>query len=303
MFWVVHLFILRKSLKLILWGGFLISTLSLNAQQLTDSYIPNSTIIYYTNFLSYLNPAGQILENRCSFNLKYASFTGIRKEINEIYADGLIKIGSEGKLATGIQLYNNNQGPHIHLINAKLLLRYKIPLNEKLSINPGIGFGLLNYNFEGNASTAGGSDIVPDMDIGASLQSKTLNIGIATQHLIDRNLQPIDAPSKKNQRINAYVSRDNKVSRDFNIKTMVAGIYNYKRGNVYFDIITETVYRKHYKLIFLLYHFNSLGYGISFENIQTPVGRLSFNFLYSNPVFRNNVLNSNRYEIGISYLF
>ena len=290
-----------KSRILLVSLSFYISTSF--AQKTEANYLPTSNYIYYTNNLTYINPGGQVLTDKFSLNLKYASYTGLGKELNETYSDAWLKVDKNDRFAVGLQFNSNNQGPYIHLVNSKLLTRYKIPVTESISVNPGIGIGALNYTIEGNATTSGGSSFVPDLDLGVSLQSKAINVGISGQHFIDRKLQPLEASFEKSKLINTYFSYKKRFSADIELKSTAVSMYRYGLSRNDFDLIEELIYKEHYKLVALLYHGNSMGYGISFENIETTLGNLGFNLMYSSPVFNNTPLSSNRYEVGIQYFF
>lgn len=295
-----HKIFFRKSIPV----SILLLYVSISFGQKTESnYLPASNYIYYTNNLTYINPAGQVLNDKFSLNLKYASYTGLGKELNETYADAWLKVDKSERFSVGLKFNSNNQGPYIHLVNSKLLARYKIPITEFVSINPAIAIGSLNYTIEGNATTSGGSSFAPDLDLGVSLQSRTLNIGISGLHFIEKTIQPLEASFEKTKLINTYISYKKRLGAEIELKSTAVSMYRYGLSKNDFDIIEELIYKEHYKIVALLYHGNSMGYGVSLENIETTLGNLGFSLMYSSPVFSNTPLSSNRYEVGIQYFF
>lgn len=53
----------------------------------------------------------------------------------------------------------------------------------------------------------------------------------------------------------------------------------------------------------LLYHYNVLGYGITWDNITIGTGKLAINILFSSALNIKSSISSNRYELGLGYKF
>ncbi|HEY8401052.1 MAG TPA: type IX secretion system membrane protein PorP/SprF, partial [Cytophagaceae bacterium] len=287
---------------------FIFSISPLHAQRNIISFpvntLPEANFIYYSDYLAYINPAGVRLQSQYSINAKVGSYSGIRKNISEYYLDVWWQPKDTTRLAFGLQFYNNNQGEFIHFTQAKWITRYSIYLNKDIRVIPAVGIGLMNYAFEGNSYSAGGSSIVPDLDLGVSLQSKKWNIGISALHLIDKKLQPMSATFDKNNLLNFYLSRVSYLgSSDYTLKYMFVTSYNRKTHNLHHDLTMELVHRNTIKAIILLYHGKVLGMGVGMQELDTPLGRVGMNFIYSVAVSGRYLTQTNRYEIGISYRF
>jgi len=277
--------------------------IQLNAQKNSYSALPTTDFIYSPDLLTYISPSAQVLSNQYMVNIKYASYIGLRKVMNETYFDAWYRLKEKKGLSFGLQLYNNNQGPFIHLNNIKLLSRYLLNLNYKYNLCLGMGLGAISYNFDSNDKNAGGADAAPDADVGLSIQSKKVNAGISLKSLIDRTVNPIEVNYRKNFLSNIYFSKEWQNNPDYKLRTSLVGTYFIYSKSVTNDYFVEAFYKKNLKLIALLYHYQTFGYGFGLENIETPIGNLGFNLLYSNGLGNSVVISSERYEIGIKYFF
>jgi len=283
-----------------------VSVSPLYAQKNSGSFpantVPQPNLIYYSDYLTYINPAGARLKNDYSINSKAASYTGIRKDISEYYLDTWWKLKDTTRLSIGLQLYNNNQGKFIHFTQAKCITRYSIHFNNEVQLIPALGIGFMSYAFDGNNYSAGGSSMVPDIDLGVSLQSKHWNVGVSMLHLLNKKLQPLNATFDKNKQINFLVGKIfNFRHPNYSLNSILVSGYNSKTKKIYNDLTMELIYLNKVKLIGLLYRGKVLGFGFGLQNITTSVGQFGMNLIYSIALSSKYQLLTNRYEIGITY--
>ncbi len=269
-----------------------------------QSPLPEFSYFYFQDIPTLYNAAAEPGDGLFSARLRYGSYTGPRSVIREMYADARARLKEEDKISFGVLFYNQDQGPFIHLSRFNGIGSYSIIKNENKEIRTALNFGFINYSFEGNDMVAGGSDIGADASASVYVKWFKWGGGISLNHLINEKLQPLGAAFVYDRNLQFSLQREFLFLPDIKWTSMVNAGWYLTSKTFRSDWANRIIYLQHYGLIVGLKNLDTYTLGAGVYEIKTKAGMFAANLTFSGYVANKPPgLASNRYEIGISYLF
>lgn len=254
-------------------------------------------VLYYKNYFL-LNPANTDTSYLYNIKLGNKSQTGIFKGVNNIYADLDMLLGQNtGKNLSylGFQFLNRREGEFIS--KSRIYLRYgvKLQISEKSYVSTGLMGGMVNYTFRSSQAGAGGSSLVPDVNIGIWYFRKSLGIGISGQQLFNSKLRPVVQEFTLNRYVNIVLFTKFRLSEEIDFTP-----------HLYYHYLSRKSSGFMLAGVFLFNEFVEAGGGIAYQtgfhlqlglnSISTRFGDVRFNFSYWAP-YSSTGVNDNSLEI------
>lgn len=175
------------------WQFFLvfsISSLILKGQ--SGTLMPDTYDQFFQNYYL-INPAN-IDTSQIMLHMGHKSQLGVFRGVKQTYFDANFRIKSNSlnnRHYVGVQLFNNGEGDYFNKNRAYGRYSFDIRLSERYYLSAGASLGMVNYAFKATQSSAGGSDITYDGNLGLWLVGNRLKVGSSMQQVFQRTLSPI----------------------------------------------------------------------------------------------------------------
>lgn len=158
----------------------------------TGTLMPDVYDQFFQNYYL-INPANTDTSG-IILNMGHKSQLGAFRGIRQTYFDANFRIKSShfsNRHSFGVQLFNNSEGDFFSKNRAYARYAFDIPLSDLYYLSAGLSFGMVDYVFKATQSSAGGSDITYDGNLGFWLVGNRLKAGASMQQVFQRKLIPI----------------------------------------------------------------------------------------------------------------
>ncbi|WP_299252200.1 type IX secretion system membrane protein PorP/SprF, partial [uncultured Cytophaga sp.] len=151
--------------------------------------------VYGQFFQNYylINPANSDTSSLV-LHLGHKSQLGVFRGVRQTYFDANFRIKSKksnSRHCLGIQLFNNSEGDFFSKNRAYGRYSFDIKLSDSYFLSAGLSVGMVSYAFKATQSSAGGSDLTYDGNIGLWLVGTHFKIGTSMQQVFQGKLSPI----------------------------------------------------------------------------------------------------------------
>jgi len=165
--------------------------------------------VYDQFFQNYylINPANTDT-SQIILNMGHKSQLGVFRGVRQTYFDANFRITSNNlnnRHYVGVQLFNNSEGDFFSKNRAYGRYSFDIRLSEQYYVSAGASIGMVNYAFKATQSSAGGSDMAYDGNLGVWLVGNRLKAGTSMQQIFQRTLTPIGQEFILRRQYNANV--------------------------------------------------------------------------------------------------
>ncbi len=172
---------------------FVLASASFFAHGQNSSLMPDTYDMFFQNYYL-INPANTDT-SQIIVNMGHKSQTGIFHGVRQTYFDANFRIKSSGlnnRHYLGVQLLNNSEGDFFSRSRAYGRYSFDIRLSESYYLSGGLSFGAVNYVFKATQSSAGGSDITYDGNLGVWLVGNKFKLGTSMQQIFQKSLSPLN---------------------------------------------------------------------------------------------------------------
>lgn len=221
---------------------------------------------------------------------------------NYVNANYLIVNDSIHKQGIGIRVLNDRAGEYIGINRVSLLYSYSIPLNSEYRLHVGIAPSYINYRKE--AQSFGGTASTGNLDLGAWLTSKKIQLGIAFNQVIPTSLTVIEEVDLLRPQYAFTGNYTFYINQAFKLDVVLVNIVNVQFPNrhtlgsiiTYFQKIRAAI---HYEIE---HNINML---IGIPQIKLPQldGKLTVDFVFSIPAPNQTFRRRNFIELLVNYNF
>lgn len=127
-------------------------------------------------------------------NMGHKSQIGVFRGVRQTYFDANFRIKSKSSNSRhyiGLQLFNNSEGDFFSKNRVYGRYSFDIRVSDSYFLSAGLSLGAVSYAFKATQSSAGGSDLNYDGNIGLWLIGRKLKVGTSMQQVFQRTLTPI----------------------------------------------------------------------------------------------------------------
>jgi type IX secretion system PorP/SprF family membrane protein len=156
------------------------------------SLIPDVYDQFFQNYYL-INPANTDT-SEIIINMGHKSQIGVFRGVRQTYFDANFRIKSKSpntRHYIGLQLFNNSEGDFFSKNRAYGRYSFDLHISESYYLSAGLSLGAVSYAFKATQSSAGGSDLNYDGNIGLWLVGRNLKVGTSMQQVFQRTLTPI----------------------------------------------------------------------------------------------------------------
>jgi len=191
--------------------------------------------VYDQFFQNYylINPANTDT-SQIILNMGHKSQIGVFRGVRQTYFDANCRIKSNSlnnRHSLGIQLFNNSEGDFFSKNRVYGRYAFDMRLSDSYYLSAGISIGMVNYAFKATQSSAGGSDITYDGNLGLWLVGDKLKLGTSMQQVFQRALSPIGQEFVLRRQYNANLIYSFFISPYIEFKTHFWYKYNTYNSN------------------------------------------------------------------------
>lgn len=265
----------------------------------SQAIIQNERFSYYADNYAVLNPGHLGMSYDRQLTIQYLSFTGPRRVVNTYFASAYYR-SEESKLTLGINVYSENQGRFLQNNTVAAMFSFKLFEDEHQVFQAGGSIGTANYLVKDNDFGAGGTAWGLDGAAGLWYKRDQLSIGMAFTHLFNTELVPVNEQFVLARSLNGFIGYEFDFG-DWDFTPLFVYQFESQLGGR-LQLINKVVYRDVF-LGTLAYHTEQMfSLGIGTPGLQIKeVGHLGFNLNFNFHLVNRNEINSNQYEIGVSY--
>lgn len=161
------------------------------AQQVT---LPVHFDQYYNNAII-TNPARVAESNGLRFNRR--ALSGPFKNVTSLlgsYQHQITKESSRNEQHIGLAFINEKEGGFLNRTRIYGGYSWSTLINEKWRFTGGALMGMFNYFIKSSNTSAGGSALSPDLQMGVWMNTKGTGLGIAMNQLLNNSMSPFGTP-------------------------------------------------------------------------------------------------------------
>lgn len=158
----------------------------------TGALMPDRYDQFFQNY--YLISPANTDTAEITINMGHKSQLGVFRGVRQTYFDANFRIKSKSlnnKQYVGLQIMNNSEGDFFSKNRAYGRYSFDIRLSKSFFLSAGLSLGMVSYAFKATQSSAGGSDLAYDGNLGLWLVGTHLKIGTSMQQVFQRTLSPI----------------------------------------------------------------------------------------------------------------
>lgn len=268
------------------------------------AFCQDNVINYFDQFTqnyNLINPAAKDTSAQVIGQLGNKTQTGLFKGVSYFYADGDLKVerpSGSGFHFFGFQFINNREGAFIRRNRVYGRYAWYQQLNKNTALSAGVSLGTVNYAFQNSQGGVGGSDFVPDGNLGVEISFKNLKLGASYQQFFNSSIRPVDETIPLKQYYNLYGNYQFIITEGFNFEVhsfLQLGAY---RNN--FSISPIAAIDNHFDLGLNYRHHNGLVFLVGIKNFEIIDSFLSLYVSYKIPTYRITVPD-NAIELYLSF--
>jgi len=220
---------MKKSLVVYIISTFCIPTFTLYGQN--GSLMPDVYDQFFQNY-GLINPANTDT-SYIALNMGHKSQIGIFKGVKQTYFDAIFRIKSNSlnnRHYIGVQFLNNSEGDFFSKNRAYGRYAFDIQLTKGYYLSAGMSLGIVSYAFKATQSSAGGSDLTYDGNLGIWLVGRKLKLGTSIQQVFQGRLSPIGQTFELTRQYNVNASYDFYINPYVNVETHLW--YKHQQNNM-----------------------------------------------------------------------
>lgn len=249
--------------------------------------------------LTLINPSYGALDQRVNFSLQYNGHTGVKKVINSVHSQVVFAVNDTQKSRLGLIVQNHNEGKFIQNSNVQLLFNYNILKNTKHQLIVGGLLGITNLNIKSNGFTSQGSSWAPMNNVGLLFIHKSkLHIGLSIANLVRSELSPIKESFEMERELMGSLHKE--LELDLKHKLQPNYILFASSNSIHHIFSLKYTYMDKFSSSLGLKD-TSFIWNVGLQDVKAGKGYLKLCF--GSVLLSKSALNSNKYEIILSYYF
>lgn len=209
---------------------FIFCTLPFVSNGQNGSLMPDVYDQFFQNYYL-INPANTDT-SQLILHVGHKSQLGVFRGVRQTYFDTNFRIKSKSpnnRHYLGIQLFNNSEGDFFSKNRAYGRYSYDIKVSNSYYLTAGLSFGMVSYAFKATQSSAGGSDLTYDGNLGLWLVGTHFKLGASMQQVFQGKLSPIGQTFELVRQYNLNASHTFLINP--NIQLTTHAWYKYQQDN------------------------------------------------------------------------
>lgn len=233
---------------------------------------------------------GKNTKHEILFN--YASYTGLKKVIQENTIGGFFTFKNHSKNTTGFYLNSRQTGEFIRTNRFHISHNYFIIKEEELKISTSVQLGGIEYTVVSDGLVEGGTDWGLDGGFSVWYQQKKLGLGFTISHLFNTKLAPLQENIELKKKYNFIGNYLLNFSNNFKYHPTL--LFQYQE-NFHSHLYNKFIFYENYLINIGYFNNQGISWGVGIQKIDIQQFEISFFANYFSKI-RLQSLFSNRYE-------